>query len=916
VINIEALLAEEPGNRAKVLQDWAECKLTGKGLAALKEAKTPADLVAALGSRVSSRTLNLLRPGDLYLQPGEERRRTGSHYTPRKLTQPIVATTLRPLFEQLGDRPTPEQILELKVCDLAMGSAAFLVEACRQLAETLVEAWDTHGQPADLPAAVEPLLYARRLVAQRCLYGVDKNPFAVNLAKLSLWLVTLAKDQPFTFVDHALKCGDSLVGLTRAEIGSFGKDTTEDLPLFKYLKEKVDRAKAYRTQIQALDTRTDEDAEAKLAQWQRAELELEEAKLIGDVKIAAFFNGSSKKDREAKLSEYGDRVRTWRQSAYTQGDPATVGLNDRDAAHSPIYSSTLSPLQELQTALRQGERPIAPFNWEIEFPEVFDRENPGFDAIVGNPPFIGGRKMKAALGEDYQNWIFDTLPEASKNGDLVAYFFRQAFVLIRQSGCLGLIATNTIAQGDTRGTGLRFICNNGGTIYNAKKHVKWPGLAAVMVSVINIFKGLYTSTKTIDERETDEISAFLFHSGGNNDPGKLEANQDKSFQGSIVLGMGFTFDDTNPDATPIDRMHQLIEKDPRNKERIFPYIGGEEVNSSPTHSHHRYAINFFNLSERDARKWVDLMAIVEEKVKPERTRTNSKGEFALRSPLPQRWWQYADKRPALVKATEDFERVLVCTLHSEYLSFAFLPANCVFSHALAVFATQGFANFGVLQSQTHETWARFFGSSLETRFRYTPSDCFETFPFPTNWETDPTLEAIGKTYYDYRADLMVRNNQGLTDTYNRFHDPTERHPDILHLRHLHEQMDQAVLAAYGWADIDTTCGFALDYLDADPDDLPPEAQDRIASGDLFFPTADEAAAFDSLVKTGKRKLPWRYRWPEATHDEVLARLLDLNQQRHLEEVRGHKAPAQKAEGKKQKRAKAKPETPTIPGMEV
>jgi hypothetical protein len=170
---------------------------------------------------------------------------------------------------------------------------------------------------------------------------------------------------------------------------------------------------------------------------------------------------------------------------------------------------------------------------------------------------------------------------------------------------------------------------------------------------------------------------------------------------------------------------------------------------------------------------------------------------------------------------------------------------------------------------------------------------------PENWETNLTLEAIGKTYYDYRADLMVRNNQGLTDTYNRFHDPTERHPDLLQLHDLHQQMDRAVLAAYGWPDIDTTCGYALDYLDADPDDLPTEAQDRIASGDLFFPTADEAAAFDSLVKTGKRKLPWRYHWPEATHDEVLARLLDLNQQRHLEEVRGHKAPAQKAEGKKQ-----------------
>jgi hypothetical protein len=645
VINVEALLAEKPGNRAKGLQELAECKLTGKGATALKEAQTPADLVAALGSRVSSRTPNLLAPGNLYLQPGEERRRTGSHYTPRKLTQPIVATTLRPIFEQLGDYPTPEQILELKVCDLAMGSAAFLVEACRQLAEKLVEAWDTHGQPANLPAAVEPLLYARRLVAQRCLYGVDKNPFAVNLAKLSLWLVTLAKDQPFTFVDHALKCGDSLVGLTRSQIGSFGKDPTEDLPLFKYLKEKVDRAKAYRSQIQALDTRTDEDAEAKLAQWQRAELE--EAKLIGDVKIAAFFNGGSKKDREAKLSEYGDLVRTWRQSAYTQGDPSTVGLGDRNEAHPPIHSSTPSPLHELQTALRHGERAIAPFNWEIEFPEVFDRENPGFDAIVGNPPFAGKNNVIHSNPEGYVDWLKEVHPESHGNADLVAHFFRRAFNIIRKGGTYGLISTNTIAQGNTRSSGLRFICNHGGTIYNAQKRVKWPGLAAVVISVVNIFKGEYSGKKTLDRQESDTITAFLFHAGGNDDPQVLLANKNKSFQGSIVLGMGFTFDDNNSEATPIAEMHRLIEENPRNAERIFPYIGGEEVNSSPTHAHRRYVIDFGEMAESEARQWPDLMTIVEETVKPERDKLGNNADAKRRK---ERWWLWGRYTPALFRA--------------------------------------------------------------------------------------------------------------------------------------------------------------------------------------------------------------------------------------------------------------------------
>lgn len=123
-----------------------------------------------------------------------------------------------------------------------MGSGAFLVEACRQIADRLLESWERYG--CDIDETVDRVLAARRLVAQRCLYGVDKNPFAVNLAKLSLWLFTLAKERPFTFLDHALKCGDSLVGLTRKEIGSFAPDPIAELPLMALLKAQVDRAKS------------------------------------------------------------------------------------------------------------------------------------------------------------------------------------------------------------------------------------------------------------------------------------------------------------------------------------------------------------------------------------------------------------------------------------------------------------------------------------------------------------------------------------------------------------------------------------------------------------------------------------------------------------------------------------------------
>jgi hypothetical protein len=353
-------------------------------------------------------------------------------------------------------------------------------------------------------------------------------------------------------------------------------------------------------------------------------------------------------------------------------------------------------------------------------------------------------------------------------------------------------------------------------------------------------------------------------------------------------------------------MHRLIEKDPRNAERIFPYIGGEEVNSSPTHAHHRYVINFGEMTEQESRQWPDLMAIVEEKVKP--ARLAQKREIRAKY-----WWRFGETTPALFRAIAQCDRVLVTSQVSKHRIFAFLNNQYVFDQRLVVLPFQTYSDFSILQSGTHKYWAEFLGSTLEDRLTYTPSDCFETFPFPLDYETDPTLETIGQTYYEYRADLMVRHNQGLTDTYNRFHDPEERNPDILKLRHLHEQMDQAVLKAYGWEDINTSCGFALDYLDTDPKDLPTAAQDRIASGDLFFPTADDAIAFGSLVSTGKRKLPWRYKWPTATHDEVLARLLELNHQRHLEEVGGRKA---KGNRPKQGKPETQPKALVIPGMEV
>jgi hypothetical protein len=852
-VDLEALLAVPAAKREKWLQDRTDRKPADRARGAIKAAASLEDLHAALLPMVDlAATPDLVPQGAMVLQPSEERRRSGSHYTPRALTGPIVRTTLEPILARLratdGQPPRPEQLLDLKVCDPAMGSGAFLVEACRQLGEALVESWRAYGEVPAIPADEDELVLARRMIAQRCIYGVDRNPVAVDLSKVSLWLVTLAREHPLTFLDHALRHGDSLVGLTRQQIESFHWDPDErwESPFRDRMREELRAVEQLRQQIRAAgDNVTDWELRDL---WDQAQQALGTVRLYGDLVIAAFFEGEKPKERQRKRDEFRDAV------VRGTADRYRVWLEDR----------------------RDEDPPLAPFHWEVEFPEVFERERHGFDAIVGNPPFAGHVSLVSANLPGYTDWLRSEHADSAGKADVVAHFFRRSFNLLRLGGAFGLIATNTIAQGDTRGSGLRWIRKHEGNIFAVRKRMKWPGQAAVVVSVVHVAKGVPCGTARLDDREVITITAFLFHRGGDDDPIRLAANSGRSFQGSIVLGMGFTFDDTDAKgiATPLHEMERLIEARAANAEVILPYVGGEEVNTSPSHAPHRYVIDLGERTEEECRRsWPELMSLLEAKVKPERLESarKSKSAHGERAGV---WWQHYHHAKDLYAAVEGLDRALVINCGATpHCSFAFLPVGMVFANTLAVFPLTTFAAFCALQSRPHEIWARFFGSSMKDDLRYTPSDCFETFPFPGLWENHPQLEAAGKAYYDFRAALMLRNNEGLTKTYNRFHDPEERSADILTLRELHAAMDRTVLEAYDWSDLQTACEFLLEY------------------------EIDEE-------EWGDRKKPWRYRWPDDVRDEVLARLLELNQKRANDErLAGGASSAESGKGSAKRRRK-------------
>jgi hypothetical protein len=774
-------------------------------------------------------------PSSVYVTQGEDRRTTGTQYTPRSLTGPVSQYTLEPLVYAGPAEGEPRDkwllrsaadLLSLKICDMTCGSGAFLVESCRYLADRLLEAWDlvekqypsavritpegklSSGNPAELlipKDADERLIYARRLIAQQCLYGVDKNMLAVEMAKLSLWLLTLERNRPFTFLDHAIKCGDSLLGVTRreqVEAFDFEPDSTDEKQISLWKKaSKVlfEMALQYRKQLESSPVMNVEDIQKKEELLKQAEQATSLVRLLCDLLTSAAVSTAT-----GKIPKKGDafsqkRAELWHalMNAY-QNDDRIESWRDALVSMETIGQELLNHGRPSASSTRH------PFHWPVEFPEVI-AEKGGFDAIVGNPPFMGGKKITGALGEDYRNYLVGFVAGGRRgNADICAYFFLRAYELLGKNGGFGLLATNTIAQGDTREVGLDALLSSEVVLTRATASRKWPGQANLEIAEVFLRKNEWKGEIILDAKEVRKISAQLTPAGKvDGKPYLLAANADKSFIGSYVLGMGFIL--------TASEAEQLLAKDADNRKVLFPFLTGEDLNSRPDMSASRWVINFHDWAIEQAMAYKDCFRIVEGKVKPERTRKDDTGNFALRYPLYERWWQYADKRPSLYSTIADLPKLLVRTQTSRTQVSAFVPNGWVYGHKLVVFAPQSYGFFAVVDSNIHFVWVVNRGSTMRTDAVYTPSDCFETFPFPESMER---LDEIGQRYYRLRSQIMADRNQGLTEIYNKFNDDTCNDKDILELRRLQVEMDSAVLLAYGWEDL--ICGHGFHTVNQGP----------------------------------------------------------------------------------------------------
>ena len=780
---------------------------------------------------------------------GTERSTSGSHYTPDELVQPLIKHSLDHVIEErIKEEDKENALLSIKVCDVACGSGHILLNAARRIGTELARVRTGEDQPS--PTAIRRGI---RDAVCHCIYGVDKTPLAVELCKVALWLEAHNPGEPLNFLDHHIKCGDSIVGLAHLEELEKGipdeafkkmpgdeaevlkdyaavnrKQRKEGLAILKDMTavtHRMTNISALYRQFSALPERTVEEIARKAGEFKRITTgpQYRKLKTLANLQVAQFFIPKTEKCRHMLVthSQY---------LAYLQGNQPLPG--------------------NMEESVEKVDDKNMFFHWFLEFPDIFAKG--GFDCILGNPPYLGGQHISGTYGEVYLNWL-TTYYKPASGCDIVTYFLRRDFDLIKRDCFISLITTNSISEGRMRKSGLNIILTQGGTLNFVLKSTKWPGVANLYVSLLSLKKGEFSKTKFLDNKPVNYISPYFDEIEYYGEPSVLNQNQGKMFQGSIFLGDGFLLN--------AEQKEKLVGLNPKNLEVIFPVINGNNLNDNYDQKHSRYIINFFDWPEEKAANYDEPYRIVKEKVKPVRDKVKRKVRR-------EKWWQYAEKSIGLYNSISGLKRCFAVARTTKFLSFSECTVNMIFTDAIFVYVNEEFSNFSILQSTIHNEWARKFSSKLKMDLRYAPSDCFETFPFPQNIspEMEQELEKIGEEYHEFRRHLMLKIQLGLTKTYNLFHsknltgeqikkeskkDPNTcetAYQDILKLRELHKKMDESVLKAYGWTDINLAHDFYhVDYL--------PE-NDRI-----------------------------RYTVSPEARKKILKRLLELNHHIHEQEVK-------------------------------
>lgn len=367
----------------------------------------------------------------------------------------------------------------------------------------------------------------------------------------------------------------------------------------------------------------------------------------------------------------------------------------------------------------------------------------------------------------------------TRTADLIAYFAVRAATLLNDRGTLGLIATNSIAQGDTAETGLRNVLNTGVGIFRARASMKWPtASASVHVSLIWATRRPFATQPVLDGEPVDHINEYL--RGGSTalwTARPIKAYADFARKGSEIYGDGFLLS--------TDEAAAWIQEDAKYRDVLFPYFGARDLLQSLGQQASRWVINFFDWPLSRAAQYPRALARVTETVKPDRDRV-------AREATSDRWWQYRRRATALYDAIGQKDEVLVLGYTTNTVHPTFVSAHQVFTNGVVVMPTANWHNYGVIASSAFGVWAYERASSLKDDLRLAPSDIIATFPFAAFEESDAVVQAARALDTAVHAQ-MHSEDLPLTDIVMSMHDPSRARPGAEELRLCRDRLDDVVL---------------------------------------------------------------------------------------------------------------------------
>ncbi|GAA3539030.1 Eco57I restriction-modification methylase domain-containing protein [Nocardioides daeguensis] len=714
--------------------------------------------------------------GGLIVKETPSRKNAGAHYTPKSLAEDVVLHALQPLCYAPGPHQTAsdeewklkssDELLSLKVADIACGSGAFLVAAARYLSERVVEAW-TAEDPRN---AARKDLYTRaiRQVVANCLYGADINDMAVEMCKLSLWLVSLDRDLPFSFVDDKVFLGNSLLGVTdlnqlrRLHIDP--KVKTEMAGYYAYdvdIDSIIDRAKELR---RTLSTEIDENDPARNSAAKHRQLGdfrqvTADLRRIADGVVAAGLSQGGKPGKA--LNEAYDNLRVAVGKAYPDKGEPDLGFLDS------IIDAGLTP-----RALTDYER-WQPLHWVIEAPDIMVDKG-GFDAVIGNPAFLHSKKITTANGKNYRDFLQAVLANGvAGDADLAAYFLLRQAGLLSSEGDIGIVVTKSIMQSHTKIVGLDQVLAGGATLVGASDPFDWgPGGAAVSVIKMWVTTGPLIAGGRLLVADPEQPRGAL---------------PVRAYVGTYPNGDGFR--------VPAEDARAWLAEYPNLDSHLFPYVRAADLSQGDPSAPDEYLIDLDGMPEEQAQQVEPLWSHLDRHQRPWRERPKTKPH------LRERWWDFESSASALYGELRTVDRAIGIPRTSNLLMPRWIPSQIRIDMGVVVFPVDDWAIFGQVASSLHYHWVLSYGATTRDDPSYAPRRLSNTFP----WTPCPRTEAVEE--FESALEQRCRAMGGLRAVMNEFNAESARSDEVQHLRELFVALDSEVLAAFGWTDIAPTYDF-------------------------------------------------------------------------------------------------------------